>query len=705
MRPEILNSYFSSVTRLKGIGDKVEKLLHKLLRPGVDNPLAPVALVNLLLHLPAGIIDRRNRPTIANLPREGIVTVEVTVGQHKRPPPHNKRVPYRVDCFDDTGTLSLVFFHVHGDYLQRVLPVGEKRFISGRIEWYSGLPQIVHPDHMVSPEGFKKLPLVEPVYPLTAGLSGKVLARAITQALELVDELPEWQDQNWREKNRFCGFNAALKALHNPENDRVILPDSLPRQRLAYDELLANQLALGLVRRSMKQARGRSIKSAGKLRDKVFAKLPFSLTASQSQSINEISRDMASNDRMLRLLQGDVGAGKTVVALAALLDCVESGSQAAFMVPTEILARQHLATLRKLCKETGVKIEILTGRDKGNMRAEKIRALNEGETDLLIGTHALFQSDVAFRDLALVVIDEQHRFGVHQRLALQSKSTRAPDVLVMTATPIPRTLTLTLYGDMDVSRLTDKPAGRKPVKTRVIPMEKLGDVASGLGRVIANKGRVYWVCPLVEDNDELDLTAAEDRFAILQKAYPGKCGLIHGRMKGPEKDAVMEQFQNGEISILVATTVIEVGVDVPEANIMIIENAEQFGLAQLHQLRGRVGRGNQESSCVLLYRNNPGETAIARLKIMRESQDGFLIAEEDLRLRGSGELLGVRQSGVSMFKLANPIEHRDLLLAAKDDTDLILQTNPQLAGERGQALRILLYLFERDAAIRLLSAG
>lgn len=705
MRREILNSYFSSVIALKGIGGKVEKLLHKLLRPGVENPLAPVSLINLLQHLPAGIIDRRNRPTISELPREGIVTVQVTVGNHKKPPPHNKRVPYRVECFDDTGTLTLVFFHVHGDYLQRILPVGETRFVSGRIEWYSGMPQMVHPDHIVSTDGFNKLPLVEPVYPLTAGLSGKVLARAFSQALDQVPELPEWQNADWLAKNRFCSFNQALALLHRPDNADVIDPASMPRQRLAYDELLANQLALALVRRSLKQSNGRAISSKGELFKQVIASLPFALTDSQSRAISEISTDMASNERMLRLLQGDVGAGKTIVALAALLNCIETGSQGALMVPTEILARQHFVTLKGLCEGLDVRVEILTGRDKANNRKEKLALLATGQIDILIGTHALFQSDVEFADLALVVIDEQHRFGVHQRLSLQAKSGTASDVLVMTATPIPRTLTLTLYGDMDVSRLTDKPAGRKPIETRVIPMQKLFDVMAGLGRVLTSGGRVYWVCPLVEDNDQLDLTAAEERFEILQKTYPGKCGLVHGRMKSAEKDNVMQQFQDGEISILVATTVIEVGVDVPEANIMVIENAEQFGLAQLHQLRGRVGRGQQESSCVLLYRDNPGETAIARLKIMRESQDGFLIAEEDLRLRGSGELLGVRQSGAAMFKLANPIEHRDLLAAAKDDTDMILQANPLLTGKRGAALRVLLYLFERDAAIKLLTAG
>ena len=705
MRPEILNPYFAGVTRLKGIGDKVEKLLANLVRPGLDQSIVNVRLIDILLHLPSGVIDRRKRPTIDNLPAEGIVTVEVTIGAHKPPPRHNKRVPYRIECYDDTGSLSLVFFHVHGDYLLRQLPVGEKRFISGAIEWYSGMPQMVHPDHMLSAAAFAKMPLIEPVYPLTAGLSGKVLARAIQQALGETPDLDEWQDPAWMAKQKSISFHNALKAVHSPEDSSVLDPQSPVRQRLAFDELLANQLALGLVRRHMKAASGRAIKGNGNLRKSVIESLPYSLTRSQQQSLEEILHDMASSDRMLRLLQGDVGAGKTIVALIALLACVESGAQGAFMVPTEILARQHLKSLTEICQDIDITIELLTGRDKGKKREEKLARLTSGEIDILIGTHALFQDDVIFNDLALVIIDEQHRFGVHQRLALQSKAAVAPDVLVMTATPIPRTLTLTLYGDMDVSRLTDKPAGRLPIDTRVMPMEKLAQVASGLGRALDKGARVYWVCPLVEDSDLIDLAAAQDRFNALQQLYPGKTGLVHGRMKGAEKDAVMEQFQKGEISILVATTVIEVGVDVPEATIMVIENAEQFGLAQLHQLRGRVGRGTQASHCILLYQGNPGETAKARLSIMRDTEDGFLIAEEDLRLRGSGELLGIRQSGIAAFRLANPVEHRDLLSAARDDADLILHNDPKLAGKRGNALKQLLYLFERDAAIRLLSSG
>ncbi len=701
MRPQLLNPLFTSVTSLKGIGGKLEKILARLLRPSVLEQSADVRIIDLLLHLPSAIIDRRNRPTITALPHDGVVTVEVIIGRHKKPPPHNKRVPYRVECFDDSGSLSCVFFHVHGNYVERLMPPGETRFISGRVEWYNGLPQIVHPDHVLTRDEFDKMPLLEPVYPLTAGLSGKVLAKSMQSALAMIPDLPEWQNR----RDDWPDFTTALRQLHQPQTSESLEPLFPARARLAYDELLSNQLALGLVRRHMKASTGRAINGTGELRAKILGALPFELTGSQKTAIAEILQDMASTERMLRLLQGDVGAGKTIVAMMMMLTAVEAGAQAAIMAPTEILARQHFASMHQMCDNIGVSVALLTGRDKGKSREALLQSLRDGETDILVGTHALFQSDVEFKDLAAVVIDEQHRFGVHQRLALQSKAMDAPDVLVMTATPIPRTLTLTHYGDMDVSRLTEKPAGRHPIATRVMPVEKMADIFVGLKRVIDSGARIYWVCPLVEDSEGSDLATAENRYNVLKQIFGTKVGLVHGRMKGPEKDEVMAQFKQGEISVLVATTVIEVGVDVPEATVMVIENAEQFGLAQLHQLRGRVGRGGHKSSCILLYQSPLGETARSRLKIMRNTEDGFIIAEEDLRLRGTGELLGTRQSGIVNFRLALPFEHADLLAEARADTEQILADDPLLQSQRGKALKHLLYLFERDAAVRLLSSG
>jgi ATP-dependent DNA helicase RecG len=705
MRPSFLNPLFAGAASIKGIGAKLDKLMAGFLRPAHGVPGDTTRIIDLLFHLPAGIVDRRFRPRISELPREGVVTVEATVAKHRPPPPFNKRLPYRVDLYDGTGMMTLVFFHAYADSLKRMLPEGETRFVSGKIDWFNNEPQMAHPDHIVSADEFEKMPLIEPVYPLTEGLSAKVLSKAIRAALGALPELPEWQDPAFLQRHQWPSFGQALRALHHPEHPSTVGEQSPSRRRLAYDELLANQLALTLVRANMKRAAGRRMPGTGEMRQKLIGALPYSLTHAQTVAIEEILRDMASGDRMLRLLQGDVGSGKTVVALLALAAAVESGAQGALMVPTEILARQHFANLSKLCEAAGISTALLTGREKGRPRDELLAKLKSGEVQILVGTHALFQDDVSFRDLGLVVIDEQHRFGVHQRLALQAKAGGATDLLVMTATPIPRTLALTVYGDMDVSKLTEKPAGRLPIDTRVIPMSRLDEVVNGLGRTMAQGNRAYWVCPLVEESEAVDLAAAEDRFMALALKYKGQVGLVHGRMKGPDKDRIMAEFKSGALRLLVSTTVIEVGVDVPEATVMVIENAERFGLAQLHQLRGRVGRGSGKSSCLLLYQEPLGETAKARLSIMRDTEDGFRIAEEDLRLRGAGEMLGTRQSGLPLFRMADLATDGDLLAAARDDAQLVLNRDPKLASPRGEALRVLLYLFEREEAIRLLSAG
>jgi ATP-dependent DNA helicase RecG len=704
MRPSLLNPLFADLSGLKGIGDKTARLFARLVH-GSDAQEASARVVDLLFHLPSGLVDRRYRATVANLPVQGVVTVEVTVGRHKPPPPHNKRLPYRVDVFDDTGHMTLIFFKAFADHLKRILPEGERRFISGEISWYGADPQMAHPDHIVTAEEFRNLPMIEPIYPMTAGLSPKLMAKAAQGALARLPDFPEWLDQAFLSRHAWPAFAAALRSLHHPERLTDLDPASPARSRLAYDELLANQLALSLVRRHMKRAAGRSLRGTGDLRARIISTLPYSLTRAQEGAMADILRDMAAPERMLRLLQGDVGSGKTVVALLALATAVESGAQGALMVPTEILARQHFATLSKLAEGSGLRIGLLTGREKGKAREDVLTALAAGDIDILLGTHALFQEGVGFRDLGLVVIDEQHRFGVHQRLALQAKAGSATDLLVMTATPIPRTLALTVYGDMDVSRLLEKPAGRQPIDTRVLPVSRLDEVVEGLKRSFARGTLAYWVCPLVEDSELVDMAAAEDRHKMLEAVFPGRTGLVHGRMKGAEKDQVMARFKSGELSLLVSTTVIEVGVDVPEAAIMVIENAERFGLAQLHQLRGRVGRGSAKSSCLLLYQEPLGETAKARLNIMRETEDGFRIAEEDLRLRGAGEMLGTQQAGLPVFRMADLSQHGELLAAARDDAALILNRDPLLTSARGEALTTLLHLFERQEAIRLLSSG
>jgi ATP-dependent DNA helicase RecG len=694
MRPEVLFPLFAPVRSLPGIGPRLEKLVERLAGPKV---------VDLLWHLPSGLIDRRNRPKIAEARDGEIATIEVNVGLHV--PPRTKRLPYRVHVSDETGEMQLVFFNARSDYLAKTLPEGSRRIISGRIEFYQGAPQMTHPDHIVDLAESASLPLLEPVYPLTAGLPLKSVQKALRAALPLLPDLPEWQNGPWLKANGWAPWRASLIAAHEPQSASETAPDAPVRARLAYDEMLANQLALGLVRLRMKKLPGRSISGDGHLRRKVEDALPFALTGAQARSLAEIDADMKAPHRMLRLLQGDVGSGKTVVALLAMLNAVEAGYQAAMMAPTEILARQHHATLQPLCQAAGVRLALLTGREKGKPREEILAALGNGSIDILVGTHALFQDDVSFKALAIAVVDEQHRFGVHQRLMLTSKGGPGTDVLVMTATPIPRTLTLTAYGDMDVSKLDEKPPGRKPVDTRALPLDRLDEIVAGLPRALARGAQIYWVCPLVEESDEVDAAAAEERYRHLHSIFGEFVGLVHGRMKPADKDAVMARFAAGEIKILVATTVIEVGVNVPSATVMIIEHAERFGLAQLHQLRGRVGRGSDKSSCLLLYQTPLGETAEARIKIMRETEDGFLIAEEDLRLRGAGELLGTRQSGLPSFRIADIETQKELLAAAHDDARMIIERDPELETDRGKALRTLLYLFERDAAIRYLRSG
>jgi ATP-dependent DNA helicase RecG len=698
MRPTLLDPLFASLTSLPGIGPKLAKLFVRLF----DRETPRIG--DLLFHLPTGTIDRRARPKLRDVAPDTVVTVAVTVDRHRPPPPHRPRAPYQIYASDETGDLTLTFFNARKDYLEKLLPVGELRYVSGTAASYDGMLQMVHPDRVVSEADLATLPLVEPVYPLTEGLSLNVVRKAADAALARVPHLPEWQDASWLKQQHWPDFRGALTALHYPAAPDAVAPETQAWSRLAFDELLAGQLALGLVRANQKRLAGRPSQGDGHLRRKIAAALPYSLTPSQARAVEEISADLAKPERMLRLLQGDVGAGKTVVALLAAASVVEAGRQAALMAPTEILARQHHKTMAPLAQAAGLRLAILTGRERGKERADILARLAAGELDLLVGTHALFQDEVEFRDLALAIVDEQHRFGVHQRLALARKG-EAVDVLVLTATPIPRTLVLTYFGDMDVSQLREKPAGRQPIDTRAVALTRINEVVGAVGRALDRGERVYWVCPLVAESELSDLAAAEDRYAALKQHFGAAADLVHGKMKGAEKDAAMARFSSGETQLLVATTVIEVGVDVPEATVMVIEHAERFGLAQIHQLRGRVGRGTQRSTCLLLYRAPLGATAKARIEILRETEDGFRIAEEDLRLRGEGDVLGTRQSGMPGFRVARIEVHGPLLEPARKDAQLILARDPTLTSERGEALRHLLYLFERDEAIRLLRAG
>ncbi len=693
MRPQSLFPIFADVTTLKGVGPRVSEALGRAMGTRIKD---------LLLTPPSGLIDRSYRPKISEAKTDEICTFTVTVGKHIVP--SNKNRPYRIRVFDETGDMTVTFFKARGDYLRRTLPEGSERIISGKTEVFNAELQMTHPDYILAPENADDLPLYETLYPLSAGLSQKVARKAVMGALQKLPTLPEWLDEAMIKQQDWPSFHEAIIRLHAPEHPVDVKVDAPPRLRLAYDELLAKQLAMALVRENTRRAKGRALDVSGQYVDDLLNSAPFKPTGAQSRAYSEISADMKSPYRMARLLQGDVGAGKTFVAAMACAHAAEAGVQIALMAPTEILARQHAGTLKKMLEPVGLTVEAITGRDKGKARQALSTGLAEGYIDVAVGTHALFQDSVEFKDLGLVIIDEQHRFGVHDRLKLADKGHK-PDLLVMTATPIPRTLALTAYGDLDVSKLDEKPAGRKPIETRILPLQRLDDVIEGVGRAIKKGDQVYWVCPLVEDSDLIDLSSVEDRHRQLTAIFGNRVGLLHGRLSAQEKEAMSQAFKRGEYEILVATTVIEVGVDAPNATIMVIEHAERFGLAQLHQLRGRVGRGDKQSTCLLMYKGPLSVNGKARLEIMRQSEDGFLIAEKDWELRGSGDLLGSRQSGLPNYKLADLDKHKSLLETAVQDARLLAQIDPVLATPRGEAARRLLYLFEQDFGIALMKAG
>jgi len=692
-RPDELWPLFAGLETLDGVGPKTAKH-YKALQ--VETPK------DLILTLPVGGVDRARKASIRDVDLPGMATVEVTVGLHRAP---SGRGPHRVEVKDAKTSFQLVFFHAKGDSLARILPTGSRRIVSGKVELFDGIAQMPHPDHILPPDEADEIPAFEPVYPLTAGLTQKGVRRAVLSALVRAPILGEWIDLPLLDQKRWPAWHDAIATAHAPATLADLSRGAPARERLAFDELFAHQLTLALARASARRGKGRSTQGNGRLRQKVLESLPFKPTAAQLRTIEEIAADMAAPARMNRLLQGDVGAGKTLVALMALLVAVEAGGQAVMMAPTTILAGQHYANLTPLAEAAGVVIEMLSGQDKGAERKAKLAALKRGDIHILVGTHAVFQGDVEFADLRLAIVDEQHRFGVRQRIMLGAKGQGA-DVLVMTATPIPRTLSLAQYGDMDVSVLDEKPPGRTPVTTALVSSGRMDEVIDHLRKAVAEGRQAYWVCPLVEESETFDATAAEERAKLLRAALgEGIVGLVHGQLPPDQKTAAMAAFSRGDTRVLVATTVIEVGVDVPNASIMVIEQAEIFGLAQLHQLRGRVGRGAAASTCLLMYRPPLGETARRRLMVLRDTEDGFRIAEEDLAIRGAGDVIGTAQSGLPRFRIADLEAQTGLMALAQSAARTLLVRDPELIGPQGQSARVLLWLLEQDKAIRLISAG
>ena len=693
-RPEILFPLFAELNTLSGVGDKSAKAFAGL---KITKPR------DLIFTLPHSVVDRRVVQSVQGLAAPQTLSVRVRVVKHV--PARGRGKPYRIIVEDAQSTIELIFFHARGDYLERILPLGDERLISGKLEVFDHRAQMVHPEYILRLEASDELPQFEPIYPLTAGVSGKLMSKAVRAVLDKVPDLQEWIEPSVLRDNGWPDFITAIRDAHAPKAMADVAAHNPARVRLAYDEFLAHQLTKAIARAQARIRTGRITAGTGHLQQKVLEQLPYAPTGAQRQAISEIGADMASPRRMNRLLQGDVGAGKTLVGFMALLQAVESGGQGVLMAPTEILARQHLEGLRPLADRAGVRVDMLTGRDKSAARRQKLEDLANGAIDILVGTHAVFQDAVTFKDLRLSIIDEQHRFGVQQRLALGTKGTKV-DVLVMSATPIPRSLELAQYGDMDVSTLYEKPPGRKPIATAAVPLSRLADVISKLKAAIASGRQAYWVCPLVEESETMDLTAAEERFKILRAALgEGNVGLVHGQLAPAQKDAAMADFVAGETKVLVATTVIEVGVDVPNATIMVIERAENFGLAQMHQLRGRVGRGDAASTCLLMYQAPLSKSAERRLGIMRDTEDGFLIAEEDLKMRGAGDVIGTAQSGLPRFKVADLEQQSALMATAHQDARMLLQSDPILIGTRGRAARILLWLMEQDKAVHLILTG
>ena len=685
MRPKILYKLFSNLETIKGIGPKNAKLIERL---------CGKYLLDLILHRPIAYIDRRNSPKIKDLSNNSIVTLILKVDGHT--PSFNKRMPYKITCSDDTGQLNIVYFNLRGPYLKKMFPIGSKKVVSGKVEEFNGIFQMTHPQHIADESNLDSVKKIECVYPLTAGISSKIIQKSINSSLAIIDDLPEWIPNDYLQKNNWTSWKKSIYEMHNP-NELKEDKEDIYLNRLVFDELLSQQLTVRLIKNKISKLKGNTIKPNGSLLEQLKSHLSFELTDDQNQAIKEISKDQSSPNKMLRLIQGDVGSGKTIVALHSMIQCAENSKKSILMAPTEILAEQHYNTIKLFAEKLKLSCTLITASNKKN---------HNYESDILIGTHALFQDKVSIDNIGLIVIDEQHRFGVHQRILLNEKAGNECDILLMTATPIPRTLELASYGDMDITKIVQKPKNRKPIITKSINLNKIESLKEALTKKLKQQEKIYWVCPLVDESDKMDLQSVNQRVLDIQKYYKDfNVEMVHGQMKQEEKNKIMDNFKSFKTQILVATSVIEVGIDDPDATVIIIENSERFGLSQLHQLRGRVGRGTKQSTCILLFDGPLTENAKKRINVMKETNDGFKIAEEDLSIRGAGEILGTRQSGLPNFRLTDLNVHKSLMAQAREMAIKIVDKDPELSSDQGKSLRLLLHLFNNQVAIDYLKSG
>ena len=683
------NFFFNPVSKVKGIGPKIKKLFNE---KKIDTN------IDLIFNFPYGLIDRTHCPKLNNLEIGKISTIFVKVRKHNFP--RIRRLPNTVQCFDETGEINIVFFNSRENYIKEILPINSEVIISGKVNFYKNKYQITNPDYVTSINNEEKVTKIMPTYASLKGISNKTINKIYENIIKEIPDVPEWHREHIIKNNKWFSFKDSLIQLHNPKKIEDLDKNSLTYERISFDEIFSNLLIFAQIKKKIATIYKKPKLFSSDQKLKLIKNLPFTLTKDQETIIKEIDDSLKSDKKMIRLLQGDVGSGKTIISIITGLNVVAAGYQVALMCPTEILATQHLNLIRSLTKGQDINVEILSSGINKKRQIEIKKELVEGKINFLIGTHSLFQETVSFSNLGLIIIDEQHKFGVRQRINLSDKGGVNCDVLLMSATPIPRTLILSTYGDMDISTLKEKPFKKTTIVTNIIPEKKIPDLINLIKKKIESEQQIYWICPLIEESTKVNLTPVLERFKYITKFFPENVAVMHGNLKNDEKNIVMKNFLEKKFSILISTTVVEVGVDNPNANTIIIENSERFGLAQLHQLRGRVGRGIENGECILVYSKSISENGKKRLKILKESNDGFYISEQDLKLRGFGDIIGYKQSGQKDFIVADPMFHSHLFELAKQETDFYTEANLPI-----DKFNVLLKFFKKDKILNIIDSG